>query len=123
LMDMIIWFRGVEVFWPFYPEINFWHFFIPPEWWYNKFEFALEFGMMALYLLFLSRFALKHGTDIEYLPMIKTLIWFEIFLFITFLILVYTWSGFYFIFGGVYILSLFLILYTTIRMRKTIESI
>ena len=123
LLDMVTWFRGVQLFWPFYQEINFWQSFMPPEWWHNKFEFALEFGMMALYLFFLSRFALKHRTDIEYLSIIKTFIWLELFLFITFLILVYTWSGFYFVFGGVYIFSLLLILYVTIRMRKTIETI
>lgn len=123
LLDLFIWFRGVQVFWPFYPEINLWQSFIPPEWWYNKLEFALEFGFMALYLIFLSRFAVQHKTDTIFLPKIKIFIWLEIFLFSLFLILVYTWSGYYFIFGAMYILSLILILYATIQMRKTIEAI
>jgi len=24
LLDLLIWFRGVEIFWPFYGEVNFW---------------------------------------------------------------------------------------------------
>ena len=30
LLDLVIWFRGVQLFWPFYPEINFWASYTPP---------------------------------------------------------------------------------------------
>ncbi len=123
LLDMAIWFRGVQLFWPFYPEINFWRSFTPPAWWYNSLESALEFGLMALFLFILGRLALKQGTDAEFLPKLKIWTRIELVLFVVFLILVYTWSGYYIPFGAMYIFSLSIVLIVTIRMRKTIESV
>jgi membrane-bound metal-dependent hydrolase YbcI (DUF457 family) len=50
LLDLLVWFRGVEILWPFYDEVNFWAGFTPPDWWYNKFESTAEFGLFALFL-------------------------------------------------------------------------
>ena len=123
LLDLVIWFRGVQLLWPFYPEINFWGSFTPPAWWYNKFESALEFGLMALFLFILGRLALKQGTNIEFLPKLKIWTGIEVVLFVVFLVLVYTWSGYYIPYGAMYILSLSMVLIITIRMRKTIEAV
>ena len=123
VLDLVIWFRGVQLLWPFYPEINFWRSFTPPAWWYNKFESALEFGLMALFLFILGRLALKQGTDIEFLPKLKIWTRIEVVLFVAFLVLVYTWSGYYIPYGAMYILSLSMVLIITIRMRKTIEAV
>ena len=123
LLDLIIWFRGVQLFWPFYPEINFWQSFVPPAWWYTKLEYALEFGLIALFLYVLGRLASKQGTDTEYLQKLKTWTWIEIILFFVFIVLVFTWSRYFILFGAAYLFSLILALIVTIRMRKTIETI
>ena len=122
LLDLAIWFRGVEILWPFYPEVNFWGNYTPPDWWYNKFESALEFGLIALFLFMLGRLAIKNGTDRDFLPKLKIWMWIEVTLFAIFLVLVYTWSGYYIPFGAMYIFSLSLAIIVTIRMRKTVEA-
>ena len=123
LVDVVIWFRGVELFWPFYPEINLWGSYTPPAWWLNKFESALEFGMFALFLYILGRFAAKQATDTDFLPKLKIWIRVEMVLFAAFLVLVYIWSGYYIAFGAAYIFSILLAVIVTFRMRKTIESL
>jgi len=123
LLDLVIWFRGVQLLWPFYPEINFWGSYMPPAWWADKFENALEFGMFALFLFILGRFASKQATDIEFLPKLNIWIGVEIVLFMAFLVLVYIWSGHYIAYGAAYIFSLLLTIIVTFRMRKTIEAL
>ena len=123
LLDLIIWFRGVELFWPLYGEINFWSGYTPPAWWYNKFELAAEFLLIALFFILLAKLAQKQGTDKEFLKKLKTWTWIEIVLFAIFLVLVYTWKSFFIPFGAFYIFSLSLALVVSIRMRKTIETI
>jgi hypothetical protein len=78
---------------------------------------------MALFLFILGRLALKQGTDIEFLPKLKIWTRIEVVLFVAFLVLVYTWSGYYIPYGAMYILSLSMVLIITIRMRKTIEAV
>jgi membrane-bound metal-dependent hydrolase YbcI (DUF457 family) len=123
LLDLLIWFRGVEIFWPLGGEINFWTGFTPPAWWYNKFESALEFGLFALFFFVLASLASKQNTDGDYLPKLRLWTWIEVGLFAAFLVLVYVWSGYYIAFGALYILSLGLALGVTIRMRKTVEAL
>ena len=123
LLDLIIWFRGVELFWPLYGEINFWSGYTPPAWWYNKFELAAEFLLIALFFILLAKLAQKQGTDKEFLKKLKTWTWIEIVLFAIFLVLVYTWKSFFIPFGAFYIFSLSLAVVVSIRMRKTIETI
>jgi membrane-bound metal-dependent hydrolase YbcI (DUF457 family) len=123
LLDLLVWFRGVEIFWPFYGEVNFWKGFTPPTWRYNKFESAAEFGIFALFFFVLGNLARKHNTDSDYLPKLKIWTWIEVGLFAAFLVLVYIWSGYYIAFGALYILSLGLALGVTIRMRKTVEAL
>jgi len=123
LLDLIIWFRGVKLFWPFYGEINFWSWYTMPDWWYNKFESAVEFLLIAVFFLLLASLARKQGTDGDFLKKLKTWTWVEFGLFAIFLVLVYTWSGYFIIYGALYILSLGLALGITARMRKTIEAV
>ncbi len=123
LLDLLIWFRGVELFWPFYGEINFWHGYTPPAWWHNTFESAAEFLLIAVFFLLLASLARKQGTDGDFLKKLKGWIWFQLALFLIFLVLVYTWDGYFIPYGAMYILSLGLALGVTIRMRDTIEAI
>jgi len=123
LLDLLIWFRGVQLFWPFFPEINFWASYTPPAWWADKFESAVEFGLMALFLYMLGRIASKQATDTDFLPKLNIWIGVELVLFAVFLVLVYVWSGYYIVFGAAYIFSLILTEVITFRMRNTIEAI
>ncbi len=123
LLDLAIWFRGVEIFWPVYGEVNFWTGFTPPAWWYNKFESAAEFLLIALFFVLLAALARKQGTDGDFLKKLKTWTWVQFGLFVIFLVLVYTWDGYFIPYGALYILSLGLALGITIRMRKTVEAI
>jgi len=123
LLDLLIWFRGVQLFWPFFPEINFWASYTPPAWWADKFESAVEFGLMALFLYMLGRIASKQATDTDFLPKLNIWIGVELVLFAVFLVLVYVWSGYYIAFGAAYIFSLILTEVITFRMRNTIEAV
>jgi len=123
ILDLVIWFRGVQLFWPFFPEINFWASYTPPAWWADKFESAVEFGLMALFLYMLGRIASKQATDTDFLPKLNIWIGVELVLFAVFLVLVYVWSGYYIAFGAAYIFSLILTEVITFRMRNTIEAV
>lgn len=123
LLDLVIWFRGVEIFWPFYGEVNFWQNFTPPAWWLNSLESAAEFLLIAAFFWYLSSMARKKGTDGDFLGKLKVWTWIEIGLGIIFLVLVYTWDGYFIPYGAAYILSLGLALGIIIRMRKTIEAL
>jgi len=122
LLDLVIWFRGVQLLWPFYPEINFWASYTPPIWWADKFESAVEFGLIALFLYMLGRLASKQATDTDFLSKLNIWIGIEVALFVIFLVLVYVWSGYLIAFGAAYIFSLILAVTITFRMRKTTEA-
>jgi membrane-bound metal-dependent hydrolase YbcI (DUF457 family) len=121
LLDLVIWFRGVEIFWPFYGEVNFWQGFTMPDWWYMKLESALEFLLIAVFFWYLGRLARDQGTDGDFLGKLNVWMWIEVGLFAVFLVLVYTWEDVFIPYGAVYILSLGLALGITARMRKTVD--
>ena len=123
LVDVVIWFRGVQLLWPFYPEVNLWGSYTPPAWWFNKFESALEFGMFALFLFILGRLASKQKTDTEFLSKLNIWIGVEVLLFAVFAVLVYTWPGYYTTYGAAYIFSILMTIIVTFRMRKTVEAL
>ena len=123
LLDLVIWFRGVEIFWPFYGEVNFWSGYTMPAWWYNRFESAIEFLLIAVFFLVLASLARKYGTDQDFLKKLNVWTWVQAALFLIFLVLVYAWDGYYMVYGALYILSLGLALGIIIRMRKTVEAI
>ena len=123
LVDLVLWFRGVELFWPIAGEINFWSGVTMPDWWYNKFESAAEFLLIGIFFLVLANLAQKQGTDLDFLKKLKVWTWVQFSLFVVFLLLVYLWEGYFIPYGALYILSLGLALGITIRMRKTIDSV
>lgn len=121
ITDLFIWFRGVQLFWPWFPEINFWHNYSPPDWWYTRLEYSLEFGLIGLFLYVLLKLATSQDTDTEFIPRLKKWIGLELTLFVVFTILVFTWSGYFIIFGAAYIFSLHLLVFISIRMRQTLD--
>ena len=122
LLDLILWFNGVALFWPLGGKINFWANTIPPEG-FMKFMDPAEFLCLGLYLWLLGSWARKHNTDSEFMNMHRVWMWLEFGLFIIFTPLVYVMTkGFPTIFGVLYLFSLFMTFFVTIRMRKTVEA-
>lgn len=123
LLDLLIWFNGVEVLWPLPSWVNLWTNVTPPEWW-NKLMMPVENLFFVLFLLLLASTARKRNTDSDYLSKLRVWTWVQGVLFLAFMVMVYTMeSGFLTIFGAVYLLSLGLVFGITIRMRETVEAI
>jgi membrane-bound metal-dependent hydrolase YbcI (DUF457 family) len=123
LLDLLIWFNGVEVLWPLNSWINLWEGVSLTAWW-TKLMMPIENLFFVLFFLLLASTARKHNTDEEFLSKLRIWTWVQATLFVVFMVLVYTMeAGFMTIFGAVYLFSLCLAFGITIRMRKTIEAI
>jgi membrane-bound metal-dependent hydrolase YbcI (DUF457 family) len=123
LLDLLIWFNGVEILWPIPSWVNLWTNVTPPEWW-SKLMMPAENLFFALFFLLLASTARKRNTDGDYLPKLRIWTWIQGILFVVFLVMVYTMDkGFMTIFGAVYLLSLGLAFGVTLRMRETVEAI
>jgi len=124
-LDLVMWFNGVELFWPIHYELNFWSWFVMPRWLKILLD-AGEFLAFGLYFMVLASLAHKSGTDIERQRSAKIWAYIEFFLFIVFAALFFTLGprGLqYQAFGGLYLLSLIVAMVMTIRMRQTMESL
>ncbi len=122
MLDLLIWFDGVEILWPLSSWVNLWGNLAIPDWW-TKLMMPLELLFFALFFLNLYFLARKQGSDQEFLGTLRIWIGLQSALFIVFLVLAFTLSkGFLTIFGAVYLLSLGLAAGVTIRMRYTIEK-
>jgi membrane-bound metal-dependent hydrolase YbcI (DUF457 family) len=122
LIDLLIWFNGVAILWPIPSWINLWAGYAPPDW-FDKLMVSAEYLFLALYFVLLFSLARKNNTDQDYQK--PLLVWtiIQAALFIVFTALVYTMSkGFMTINGAVYLLSLFIAIGVSIRVRKTIEA-
>ena len=123
LLDLLIWFNGVEILWPLPSWVNLWPNASLPEWW-TKLMMPVENLFFALFFVLLASTAQKHNTDSDYLSKLRIWTWVQGILFVVFMVMVYTMkSGFLTIFGAVYLLSLGLAFGITIRMRRTVEAI
>ncbi|KAA3659097.1 MAG: metal-dependent hydrolase [Chloroflexi bacterium] len=123
LLDLVIWFNGVQILWPLPSWVNFWQGSSPPEW-FSKFLMPVEMLFFAFYFWTLIVLARRQNTNLDRLKALQVWTAVQAFLFLLFLVLVYTMdSGFLTIYGAVYLLSLGLAFVLTIRMRQTIESI
>ena len=122
LLDLLIWFNGVNLFWPLGGEINLWPNGYPSVWFHDFNEQAAEFLCFGLYLWFLGAWARKSGTDGEFLGKHKFWMWFEFALFALFFAALLLGKTFTIISGALYLVSLFMTFFVTIRMRKTVEA-
>jgi membrane-bound metal-dependent hydrolase YbcI (DUF457 family) len=121
LLDLLVWFDGVEILWPLRSWVNLWEGVTPPEWW-SKLMMPVEFLFFALLFVVLGMMARKQGSNSDYKRTLR--IWTAVqgVLFVVFTVLVYTMErGFMTPFGGMYLLSLGLAFGVVIRMRETIE--
>jgi membrane-bound metal-dependent hydrolase YbcI (DUF457 family) len=121
LLDLLIWFNGVDILWPISSWINLWAGYTPPEW-FDKLMLPAEYLFLALYFLLLYSLAQKYKTDQDYQKALLAWTILQAVLFVVFTVLVYTMStGFTTINGVVYLFSLFLAIGVTIRVRRTVE--
>jgi membrane-bound metal-dependent hydrolase YbcI (DUF457 family) len=121
LLDLLIWFDGVEILWPIPSWINLWSGVTPPAW-FDKLMMTAEFLFLAMFFLGLARLARRQGTDQSYLRRLRVWTWVQFGLFGIFTLLVYTLSkGFMIPYGLAYLLSLGLAISIAIRMRRTID--
>ena len=121
LLDLLVWFNGVAILWPIPSWINLWAGYTPPEW-FDKLMLPAEYLFLALYFAALYSLARKHATDPDYQK--PLLVWtvIQAVLFVVFTALVFSMSkGFTTLNGAVYLLSLFLAIGVTVRVRKTVE--
>jgi membrane-bound metal-dependent hydrolase YbcI (DUF457 family) len=123
LVDLVIWFNGVEILWPLHSWVNLWEGFQVPDW-LSKFLMPAEFLCFGLFFLVLASLAHKHQTDTGYLSKLRVWTILQFVLFAVFTVMVYTMEkGFMTIYGAVYLLSLFLAFGIVIRMRNTVEAL
>jgi membrane-bound metal-dependent hydrolase YbcI (DUF457 family) len=123
LLDLLVWFNGVEILWPIPSWVNLWSNVAPPEWW-SKLMMPAEFLFFALFFVLLDVMARKRGTDGGFLRPLRVWIGVQGVLFVVFTMLVYTMEkGFMTPFGALYLLSLGLAFGVTLRMRETVEAI
>ena len=123
VLDLFVWFNGVEILWPLKSWVNIWEGYTPPEWFMTLMN-PLENLFFALYFILLGSVARKRNTNLDYLSKLNVWTWIQGILFVVFLVLAYIMkSGFMTIYGAVYLLSLGWALGVTIRMRDTVEAI
>ena len=125
LLDLLLWFNGVELFWPIRYELDFWSWFTVPDWLGILLETG-EFLLLGLYFLLLGSLARRQNTDVARQTSLRMWMYVELALFVLFtLILLGTGANGlpYTIFGALYLLSLILAMVLTIRLRRTVETI
>ena len=123
LLDLLIWFNGVEILWPIPSWVNLWGNVTPPAWW-SKLMMPAEFLCFALFFILLDRTARKQNTGGGFLRTLRIWTIVQSVLFIIFTVLVYAMAkGFMTPYGALYLLSLGLTFGVTIRMRETVEAI
>lgn len=122
LLDLLGWFNGVYILWPIDYELNFWRNARPPAR-FMAFMDPAEMLMFAIYLYALGVWARKYGTNTDFQPRLFNWMIFELVLFIIYALLAFIMdSGFLTIFGALYLFSLFMVFFVTIRMRDTVEA-
>lgn len=123
LLDLLIWFNGVALFWPLPVWINLWTNVTPPDLWMKLMDPA-EMLCLALFFFTLDIAARRRKTDAAFLKALRVWTGIEAFLFIVLTILLFTLGKiFYTINGAVYLFSIVLSICIIIRMRRTIETI
>ena len=123
LLDLLIWFNGVQLFWPFPSWINFWEGIAVPAWFMTLMN-PLEFLFLALFFYMLLALAQKYKTDSDFLRTLRVWMIVELALFVVFLPLLYTPVKIvYTVYGLLYLISLIAALVITVRMRATVEAV
>ncbi len=123
LLDILVWFNGVALFWPLPIWVNIWENVTPPAW-FMKFMDPAEFLCFGIYLWVLGNWARKRGTDTDFMSKHRIWMMLEFALFVIFTPLAYLMTkGYLTIYGALYLFSITMAFFVTIRMRRTIEAV
>lgn len=122
VLDLFLWFNGVELFWPIKFDLNFWSWFIMPGW-LDIILKTSEFLAFGLFFLLLASLGKKQRTDEAFLPKLRIYAYIQFALFAFFSVAGFVMQkGFMTLYGAFYLLSLFFAIAMTFRMTKTIEA-
>ncbi len=123
LLDLVIWFNGVEILWPLSSWVNLWEGVTPPDW-FSQLMMPLEMLFFAAYFYWLGQSARRQGTNLDKVRGVRVWTAVQFILFLIFTVLVYTLdSVFMTIYGATYLLSLCVAAVLTVQMKETIEGI
>jgi membrane-bound metal-dependent hydrolase YbcI (DUF457 family) len=121
VVDLLVWFDGVQILWPFPVWVNLWENVIPPLWW-SKLMMPVEFLFLAGYLMLLYRWAQESKSNLDFLPVLRIGMMILLGLFVVFTVLVYSMeSGYKIPYGAMYLVMMGVIVWATLRMRQTLE--
>jgi membrane-bound metal-dependent hydrolase YbcI (DUF457 family) len=120
-LDLLIWFNGVALLWPWGGWVNLWEGVEPPAWFATLLD-PVELLFFALYFVWLAKVAKDQHTNADFLGALRLWTIAMLVLFIVFTSLAYIMSqGFLTVFGAVYLISITAAFIITIRMRQTVE--
>ena len=125
LLDLALWFNGVEILWPIRFEVNFWRWFTMPDWLKIILDTG-EFLAFGMYFLLLGSLARRQNTNGEGQASSRVWAYLQLVLFVLFTALFFGVgpTGLpYTIFGALYLVSMIIAVVVTIQMRKTIETV
>jgi membrane-bound metal-dependent hydrolase YbcI (DUF457 family) len=121
VLDLLIWFNGVALLWPFGGWVNWWENVNPPIW-LTKLLDPAEFFFLALFFAWLAKRAQAQKTNSNFNRALRYWLIAMLVLLVVFTPLTYIMrEGFQTIFGVFYLVSITAALVITIRMRQTIE--
>ena len=121
-LDLLIWFNGVELFWPLGGWLNLWESVKPPAW-FAKLLDPAEFLFFALFFAWMAKIAQDHKTNSDFMSTLRVWMIAMFVLLVVFTPLAYVMSkGFQTLYGVFYLVSLTAAFVITIRMRQTVEA-
>ena len=124
LVDLVLWFNGVPLFWPFGSELNFWSGVTVPTWLKIILDTG-EFLAFGLYFMLLVSLSQRHTTDVTRQNSTRIWAYIEFALFVLFTVLFFaigTKGLHYQVFGALYLISLIVGMTITARMKDTVEA-
>jgi membrane-bound metal-dependent hydrolase YbcI (DUF457 family) len=126
LLDLVIWFNGVPLFWPLGSELNFWSGYSPPEA-LVKILNPAELLFFGLFFFWLLRTAQTKKTDLNKQKSLQAWMNAMYLLFVVFAVLAFVNIGnlsntVNLVYGLVYLVALTAAFVYTIQMRKTVEA-
>jgi membrane-bound metal-dependent hydrolase YbcI (DUF457 family) len=83
LLDLLIWFNGVEILWPIPSWVNFWSSVGVPEW-FSNLMMPFEHIFFAATFITLGSIARNNGKNLDFLPKLRLWTWIQVGLFIVF---------------------------------------
>jgi len=121
-LDLLLWFNGVQLFWPLGVWVNPWEGIKPPDW-FAKLLDPAEFLFFALFFVWLAKMAQAQKTDSNFLGTLRLWTIGMFALLVVFTPLAYIMNkGFQTIFGVFYLISITATFVITIRMRQTVGA-